>query len=218
MKIIFLDVDGVLNAPKRYLQSLKVNSNEEIHKIFELDRNKVIQSFYFNIEYYDNLARICKETDAKIVMSSSWKSYFEKNDYDIMVTKSMIETNKAFKNSYKHNKEKFPWFNQDAFILLVLFQERNIEFIDTTPNSHSGCRGLEIKTWLEEHQDLDIENYIIIDDEMFDIKDYFDESHIVDTDYASGAGLTKEKTEEAIYKLTHKLDNNSTIDSYSSNI
>ena len=219
MKLIFLDVDGVLNAPQRYVDSLKIEAknDEEVRELLLQDRNKVIDPFHFNLEYYDNLARICKETNAKIVMSSSWRSAFKKNEHNIMSTESVLETDKILHKSYKYNKyedERYPYFNKNAFILLVLFQERNIDFIDTTPFlKKTSSRGQEIKKWLELHQDLDIENYIIIDDETFDIKDYFDDFHIVDTEYDKGAGLTKEKTDEAIFKLNYKVESYVTVDS-----
>lgn len=52
MKVIFLDIDGVLNVMHR--------EHDEFGAIFHQ-------------HFVDNLARVIKETDAKIIISSSWR-------------------------------------------------------------------------------------------------------------------------------------------------
>ena len=71
-----------------------------------------------------------------------------------------------------------------------------IPIIDTTPYIDSK-RGLEIKTYLEEHE---VSNYIILDDDIFPD---FDEEiliHLIHTSFFYG-GLTDEHVYEGIYRL-----------------
>ena len=57
-------------------------------------------------------------------------------------------------------------------------------------------RGAEIFKWLHDHDDC---TYVILDDEIEDIKPYFNESAIVKTSYKTG--LTKEDIKKAIQIL-----------------
>lgn len=61
MKIIFLDIDGVLNSIKTFIER---NSKKEL----ELDEEKIIL-----------LKEIVDSTDAKIVLISSWRYFLDKN-------------------------------------------------------------------------------------------------------------------------------------------
>lgn len=62
----------------------------------------------------------------------------------------------------------------------------------------NGERGFEIKTWLDDHITED-DSYIIIDDEIRNITNYFMRDKIVNTDMTKG--LTYFKAKEAINKL-----------------
>lgn len=64
MKIIFLDVDGVLNSMTYIEQKEK-----------EIEANLG----YIDESTIKHLARIVEETGAKIVLSSSWRSMFDQN-------------------------------------------------------------------------------------------------------------------------------------------
>ncbi len=57
MNIIFLDIDGVLNSEKWFLDNPHI-----MHPDDNIDKNAV-----------QHLNKICKETDAKIVISSTWR-------------------------------------------------------------------------------------------------------------------------------------------------
>lgn len=108
MKVIFLDFDGVITTPPRW----KLNP----------DKIKWIK-------------KLVEETDAKIVVSSSWRHGINRNfDYEIEIN--------------PQNKEIINWLRNNIY--------------DITP-SGSSVRGKEIELWLIDHQD--IENYIIIDDD-----------------------------------------------------
>ena len=84
-----------------------------------------------------------------------------------------------------------------------------------TGTHKDGSRGKEILDWLVKHTETiastivktnetlyDVvppDNFIIIDDEMYDIEDYFDYDHIVKINWING--LNYWKTKEAIKKL-----------------
>lgn len=113
MKVIFLDVDGVLN------------SNEYIEKI----KNKNIQGIQseIDVEKVKLLKKAIDETGAKVVLSSSWR--YTRNAHDL--------------------KELLGSFGI---------------YTDSTPFVR-GERGLEIKQWLSDNQD--VEDFVILDDEIF---------------------------------------------------
>ena len=71
------------------------------------------------------------------------------------------------------------------------FAKQDLYFLDYTPSRRDSHRGEEIKEWLES-TDYDVESYVVIDDEMFDIWDLHD-GHMVQTsfDYGIKAGAVK---------------------------
>lgn len=68
MKIIFLDIDGVLNSEKWY------KSNKSSTLNIEYDKQKFI-SDSFDPECWKYVEKLINETGAKIVLSSSWRHY-----------------------------------------------------------------------------------------------------------------------------------------------
>lgn len=152
MKIIFLDFDGVITIPPKW----------------HFDNAK--------IKY---IKKIVDETNAKIVVSSSWRR------------KTIDETIEKIKKwNYKYTKSKlFDWFINNLY--------------DVTPwisdNKYSGTgRGGEIQTWLDNHPNVD--NYVIIDDDsdMLDSQLY----HFVETNYEDG--ITEVEAHRAI-KILNKV-------------
>lgn len=68
----------------------------------------------------------------------------------------------------------------------------------TTISLNSGKRGLEIKDFLEDEQYGKADNYLILDDEIKDIAEQFEEKHIIHTNF--NTGFDNEKLQEAIKK------------------
>lgn len=117
MKVIFLDIDGVLNSDEYFdrIQGLDIQGIEtqvDINKI-RLLKNAVI------------------DTGAKVVLSSSWRN---------------------------------TRMGQELRNLLLSYGI----FADVTPHIDNK-RGNEIKEWLSNHED--IEDFVILDDEIFDTFD-----------------------------------------------
>jgi len=159
MKIIFLDIDGVLNYE---------------------DCPYMLGKYYFvDDEKLKLLKKLIDETDAKIVLSSTWRyGWLDLDD------------GKITEDSYSFQK------------LHSKFKEFGLNFYSKTPNwSHH--RGDEIEKWLEECQE-EIESFIIIDDND-DMEPYLDQ--LIQTDY--NVGLTKENIKEGIRLLNYVYKGNS---------
>lgn len=116
MKIIFLDIDGVLN------KSLSIG--ERAPSGVKGIENELIK----------NLAYVIDKTGAKIVLVSTWKDLWDK------------EENKCDKDGIYLNKK---------------FKDYNLEIFDKTDTSNFKDRGIGIKKFLDENK---VENYIILDD------------------------------------------------------
>lgn len=99
--------------------------------------------------------------------------------------------------------------------LIECLQKWHLEVFDITPecNRFRTARGKEIHTWLEEHKDLDITDWVVLDDEWFydfGFDEYNIRNHLVQTSfYFSDGGLQDEHVDKAIYIL-----NGGTSDGY----
>ena len=125
MKVIFLDVDGVLNTSKIFDRIYISTGKSEL----EIDE--------FRLKY---LKTIVDKTDAKIVLSSTWRNFFMKEDNKIIP---------------RNNKGKK--FND-------LLTNYDIEIFDILSNNYSDInRENLVNEWLSNRDDID--DFIIIDDE-----------------------------------------------------
>lgn len=71
LKVIFLDVDGVLNCFETF-KRVKEEFEKTGKRSLEIDERMV-----------ERLARIVKETGAEVVLSSSWRAYWRENSEGI---------------------------------------------------------------------------------------------------------------------------------------
>lgn len=151
--IIFLDIDGVLNGYSKW--------NVLGWKIVYLTKSKRLKNWFRKLTdpcgVHENkvkrLAKIVKTTNAKIVMSSSWRFGWWNTHYD----------------KQSENQKK----------LTDLFNKYNIKVIDITPKSSDGRRDKEIIEWLTNNKDI-VEQFVILDDERYDLE-CFVGSHLVQT-------------------------------------
>lgn len=118
MKIIFLDIDGVLNTWD-YRRRLELEYFSNL-----IDRDKMI-----------HLKKIVDLTGAKIVLSSSWRKYWNKSGEQI---------DSAGRN------------------LQEVFREFDLQIYDKTPVVENSPRGEEIWAWLKGK--YSVEEYVILDD------------------------------------------------------
>lgn len=121
MKIIFLDIDGVLNSSE-YRKKMGRKYYSEI-----IDRSKM-----------PLLKEIVEATGAKIVLSTSWRKFWNEGDPQLDSAGQHINT---------------------------VFAEFGLQIHSKTPVRENAGRDAEIREWLEGKQYID--GYVILDDQDF---------------------------------------------------
>ena len=76
MKVIFLDIDGVLNSDTDFFELRKFG-----HPVNEIKGSKVINRGCLAL-----LQQIIEDTDAKIVLSSTWRHHYTLEEMHEMFT------------------------------------------------------------------------------------------------------------------------------------
>lgn len=157
MKVIFLDIDGVLN--NEYSES-------RCGKYIGIDDDKV-----------ELLKQIVDKTGAIIVLSSTWRL-------------GTTRYGQSLEHHHEYMNEKLGKYGLGIY--------------DVTPelSQYGDLRGKEINIWLQEHKDLNIESWIVLDDEFFldfNLPQYDILDHWVKTDYYdSEGGLSQEHVDKAV--------------------
>lgn len=160
MKLIFLDVDGVLNCQ---------TSKSRCGAFIGIDNDKV-----------KRLRTIVDATGAKIVLCSSWKSGWERSEKELQ--------------------------DQEADYLDRKLKREGLRIIDKTHEPKgSSYRGDGILRWMKCF--VTVENFIILDDEVFDYSERGLLPHLVQTSfYTDDGGLTDEHVSLAIHLLNNGCD------------
>lgn len=158
MKVIFLDIDGVLNSDE-YFDKIEGLNIDGIESTVDVNKIKLLKE-------------AIEATGAKVVLSSSWR----------------------YTRNAQHLKQ-----------LLLCYGI----FTDSTPFMEN-IRGKEIKKWLEEHKDT--EDYVILDDEIFDSYDEELMRKVIKVSNANGMsfgeGLQQKDVEQIIERLCRKKQRN----------
>lgn len=158
MKIIFLDIDGVLNS----MQFYENKTNENLLKE-PFDQTNAL-----------HLKKIVEATDAKIVLTSTWRGGWEKDP------------------------EKCTLEGQ---LLNEFFSSLGISIYDKTDVLNTG-RAREIKEYLKNSPEK-ISRYVILDDNDFQWKKNRLSRYVVQTDFNDG-GLKEAHAQRAITILNRK--------------
>lgn len=148
IKVIFLDIDGVLNGYSwwtRFVYPIirKLHLLKKVNKYYDLFGVRTYRVFLLSI--------IVKITGAKIVLSSSWRHGWN-TPYE------------KCGDRMKELKDKLKKFK--------------LEVIDITPSIStkrtSSDRGVEIKWWLDHalSKGYIVESFVILDDEKFDLTEF----------------------------------------------
>ena len=87
-------------------------------------------------------------------------------------------------------------FKSHIYVLEARLAEYGLRIYDMTDNINM-IKGAEITEWLKQHRD--IENYVVIDDEEYDLSNFIDNKHLVIVD--SNYGLTFGDRIKVIEKL-----------------
>ena len=155
MKVIFLDIDGVLNSMDYFEKTKGMKGYREI-----------------NPQKVEFLKEIVDKTNAKIVLSSTWRG-LAKNE----------------------NEEEHPMYSYLADTL----RKHGMEIYQHTPYIGQN-RPKEIKAWIENKAE-EIESFASLDDDFTeeDYKQYGISDCLVKTSfYEKDGGLRKEHAEKAI--------------------
>lgn len=151
INVIFLDIDGVLNGYNFWnLLGWDIVSKFHSNKLKGWYRN-ITEPFGVHERKVKRLAKIVHKTDAKVVISSSWRFSLQ--------SRSLTDWRFSLQSSNLTDDDKK---------LLDLFDKYNIEIYDYTPRSNDGKRYKEINTWLSGH--CEVKNFVILDDENFDLQ------------------------------------------------
>ncbi|GMK37181.1 hypothetical protein PCCS19_02340 [Paenibacillus sp. CCS19] len=163
MKIIFLDIDGVLNTDRAV----------KLQKLFNHDR------IIFDAEAMKNLKELIKETNAYIVISSTWRIHYGTD-------------NRLWKELMSNFIENY-------------IDDR---IIDITPvlseKLNTSIRWKEIETWLVDNRDKEIESFVIIDDE-WEMGEYTKDRYVKCQAYK---GISKDSKDKARKILLTPIKNN----------
>jgi hypothetical protein len=178
MKIVFLDIDGVLNSGKNYQEYHEAQTNDpdknpEVRGRIHMLHRHVEKLFdRENVSHLNTITEAVPET--KVVVSSSWRRFYNSREEDGLKFHHLIE--------------------------LLKRVGVTAEIIDRTPChlttriSQRTSRGTEIHAWLLEHKD--VSGFVILDDD--DDMDHLRTSHV----WTNGeTGLTAEDAKEAILVL-----------------
>ena len=147
MRVIFLDVDGVLNNLNFLYEQFR---RSNIPNIKGLDNNNL-----------KALQKLVELTDAKLILSSTWRSYFDDNL-------------KPLNNDHNPGKD-----------LIKKLNEYNLKLTGKTSETleYKGFpRSYVIKKWLDEHPEVD--SFVIIDDNA--IMGEFTYTNLVEVDKTVG--------------------------------
>ena len=151
MNAIFLDIDGVLN---------NANTNAKTPLGYTGINNRLLKLFSYFV----------KETNAKIILSTSWKTEWDKD--------------------YRKRTE-------DGYYLNKKFKQLDLLIWDKIDENTTGSfyRGAAISQYLEKHPE--ITHYVILDDFEFDFNNYEElKKHWVQTKESNG--FTKEDYQKAL--------------------
>ena len=142
MKVLFLDIDGVLNSDNWFGYRLYCIKNNMYNRVLNFidtnDENTEHKLTMIDDRAIANLNRIVEETGCKVVLSSSWRSSGESEN---VFTQYILKL-KGFK----------------------------YELYDVTPRlwdkEFGTQRGEEIQLWMnKESEKHEIESYVILDDD-----------------------------------------------------
>ncbi len=175
MKVIFLDIDGVMNDEDTIMKI--IHEHPEVHN--EDDPS---------IEHLNVLKEIVDATGADIVLSSAWRiglnptarvmdALAKVGLYLRSVTPDGVPADVIRKKGFKPSER----YMQKSWIT------------DGPATEITTDRGAEICYWLSKHPEYD--SFVIIDDEEFDIKQYYP-GHLIKTDPRKG--LLKKHIAQAI--------------------
>ena len=155
-KVIFLDVDGVLN------------SSRTLHEDISLEDDLIL-----------NLKELVDKTKAKIILSSSWRLSAEA----VATLMDKLDKFDLIISGMTCDGVDLDWLEKYEFDITKKYLDTKFDYDENKQIKITHDRGAEIFKWLCYHDDC---AYVILDDTIEDIKPYFNEPVIVKTSYKTG--------------------------------
>lgn len=175
MNIVFLDVDGELTYSEY--------ENEETADI--------------DIEKVKLLKEICDRSNAKVVITSSWRG---SETYTPHIYYTLIDILTG------HGIDILGDAPYIDVKLIEKIPDRQTFVLDEIPYSqleHGTGRAAEVQKWISEH---DVDSFVILDDEDWNWKDYGYESYWIRPTWYGNGGLKREHVEKAIEIMNCNLE------------
>lgn len=153
MKIIFLDIDGVLNT-NRYVK-------------YQVENKMVTHGqaghYNFDPETMKNLQSLTLDFDAHIVISSTWRIFLDNFD----VWKTTGDCGNKYKDwpALVRNLREYNIEDRLIGVTKRLNPKYSVEESLKLFGSESVPRGAEIKLWLKENKHLNVTSFVILDDD-----------------------------------------------------
>jgi len=148
MKVIFLDVDGVLNSDASLM------TDDALEEALIL-----------------NLKQLVEQTNAKIILSSAWRMC----PGPLRTLMDWLDRADLHLSGMTPNGVRVDWLKEQGYTptrkYLDVFDDYNGNEYEVTTD-----RGAEICKWLADHKD--VESFVILDDEAVDIIPYFPNNFI----------------------------------------
>jgi hypothetical protein len=180
MKIIFLDIDGVLNCENWYRKRHKEVDKESIHSQYPF--------YEFDTDLVLNLNRIIKETQAKVVVSSTWRLGRTPEELQEILERVGFKGEVIDTTGHLGGKEGYTiprgceidqWLKKKNFQRINWSRERQNEFLEKS----------------------EVKNYVILDDDSDML--YGQREHFAQTSWKSG--LNEKVTQRAIQILNAEI-------------
>jgi len=179
MKIVFLDVDGELTY-----------SDYENAETANIDIEKV-----------KLLKEICDKSNAKVVISSSWRGSENHIPKIYYILRNILENNgiRVMGNTPHLSAE----FEDKGVQQAINLDEQviNLDDISRLKCKYGTGRAAEVKKWIDEHE---VDNFVILDDEDWDWSDYGYENNWIQPTWYGNGGLKREHVDKAIEILNQR--------------
>lgn len=193
MKIIFLDIDGVMNSEEQAVETLNIYKNKSEKDIPVRERWDFPRPWRLEL-----LKQIVDATGAKVVLSSCWRGGCYINEAgevaareDIIIDEH-IELVKIMKEYDMPFYSITPWGIPAEEVKSLLLKDKKPCGLYDYDDKSCYDRGAEILYWLKQHPDVD--SFVIIDDDVEDLKPYTD--RFIKTTWKKG--LQPEHVQKAI--------------------
>lgn len=178
MKVIFLDIDGVMNSTEEMIALYNQYGSSIDNTLPSPTKCKLLK-------------QLVDETGAKLILSSSWR--LSLNAIQKLI--DLFEPYSLVLSGFTCHEVESKKFKN------TLYEDINPRYQHTIGDFgiYIEDRGAEIAAWLLDHPK--VSNFVILDDEDSDIKAWFP-NNLVKTDLLNG--LTEEKVLECIKILGGK--------------